>query len=355
VAVTEQDISAELEVIRAKFGLPALGAALFSDTKVLAIGASGVRAMKHPEKVTVDDLWHLGSCTKAMTATLIGTMVEKGELSWDQTLEESLPNLAKDMHADFRKVTIRQLLTMSGGIPTDLSFDGLWGKLWERKGTFTDQRRELARAVLTRAPVNKPGTTMLYANASVAIAGLIAEEKTGIAWEELVTQRVFAPLGITKAGFGAPGDRKEISQPRGHLASDDAKEPGTDADNPPAIGPAGTVHMSMRDWAKFLMAHARSGEGTPALLKPETFKLLHTPILNGYGMGWGTAERGWGGHVITHSGSNTMWYCVTWVSPEKKFGVLVCTNTAQHNAAGATDEAAAMLIRWQETHPSTPR
>jgi hypothetical protein len=50
-----------------------------------------------------------------------------------------------------------------------------------------------------------------------------------------------------------------------------------------------------------------------------------------------------------------MWYCVTWLSPEKKFGVLVCTNTAQHNAPGATDEAAALLIHWHETHANSAR
>ena len=336
----ETDISAKLEEVRAKYKLPALGAALFSTDKVLAIGATGVRAMGHDEKVTTDDLWHMGSCTKAMTATLIATLVEKGELSWETTLEEGLPDLAKDMNPGFKKVTLRQLLTMTAGVPSDLSFDGLWGRLWERTGTPTDQRRQLARGILTRPPIHEPGSKMLYANASFAIAGLIAEEKTKTAWEILIAERVFTPLGMTHCGFGTPGDVETISQPRGHSAEDQPMF----SDNPPAIGPAGTTHMAMRDWAKFLMLHVRSGDGPHELLKPETFTTLHTPVLDGYAMGWAATERPWGGHVLTHNGSNTMWLCVTWLSPEKKFGLLVVTNTRAHDAGKACDDVAGMLI-----------
>lgn len=349
-AGAEIDISEKLEAVRAKYKLPAIGAALFSADRVLAIGATGVRAMGHEEKVTTDDLWHLGSCTKAMTATLIGAMVEKGELTWETTLEEGLPDLAKEMDPGFKKVTIRQLLTMTGGVPSDLSFDNLWGKLWERKGTCTDQRRQLARGVLTRPPIHEPGSKMLYSNASFAIAGLIAEEKTKTAWETLIAERVFTPLGMSHFGFGAPGEAKEMSQPRGHNADDKPQF----SDNPPAIGPAGTTHMPMRDWAKFLMLHVRSGDGPKEIMKPETFTQLHTPVLNGYAMGWATGKRGWGGNILNHNGSNTMWLSVTWLSPEKKFGLLVCTNTAAHDAGRACDEVSQLLIQMHESGAGQP-
>ena len=340
----EVDISEKLETVRSKYKLPALGAVLFSAGKVLAIGATGVRALGHDEKVTFSDLWHIGSCTKAMTATLIATMVEKGELSWETTLEEGLPDLAKEMNPAFKKVTLRQLLNMTAGVPSDLSFDGLWGKLWERKGSFTDQRRQLARGVLSRPPLHEPGSKMLYANASFAIAGLIAEERTKTAWETLIAQRVFTPLGMTQFGFGAPGDSDSVSQPRGHNKDDKAIMPGVQADNPPAIGPAGTAHMAMRDWARFLMAHVRSGDGTSEILTPATFTELHKPVLDGYAMGWAATERPWGGHVLNHNGSNTMWLSVTWLSPEKKFGLLVCINTTAHDAGKACDDVGRMLI-----------
>ncbi len=332
-AQAEIDITERLETVRAKFKLPALGAALFSGDKVLAIGATGLRAIGHDEKVTIDDLWHLGSCTKAMTATLIATMVEKGELSWDTTLEQGLPELAKEMDAGFKPVTLRQLVTMTAGVPQHLD-------LKDVSGEPTQQRVLVAKRCLSRPPVNTPGSTMLYSNSSFAIAGLIAEIKTGKAWESLIAERVFTPLEITHFGFGAPGAADSFLQPRGHLADDSPIH----GDNPPAIGPAGTCHMAMRDWAKFLMAHVRSGESVPELLKPESFTTLHTPLLDGYAMGWATAQRPWGGNVLNHNGSNTLWLSVTWLSPDKKFGLLVCTNTAAHDAAQACDQVAQMLI-----------
>jgi CubicO group peptidase (beta-lactamase class C family) len=350
------DLSASLEAVRVKYHLPALGAALFTDHDIVAIGSTGVRAMGSTDKVTNDDLWHLGSCTKAMNATLIGEMVQKGELSWDLKLADALPELASSMHEQFKTVTLRQLLNMTAGVPSDLSADGLWGKLWKREGSPTEQRKQLAAAVLSHAPLTEPGTKFLYANASIAIAGYIAEVKTGQAWEKLIAERVFLPLKITSAGFGAPGENQAgVAQPRGHDAADKSVEPGLQADNPPAIGPAGTVHMSMPDWAKFLMLHVRAGsEGE--LLSASTMKTLHSPVLDQYAMGWMATKRSWGGDVLNHAGSNTMWYCVTWLSPEKKFGLLVCTNTAQHDAAKACDEVAGILVKrgtaLGEKHPA---
>ena len=48
--------------------------------------------------------------------------------------------------------------------------------------------------------------------------------------------------------------------------------------------------------------------------------------------------------MLTHNGSNTMWFCVTWLAPEKGFAVLVTTNVGGDEAGKATDEAAAALI-----------
>jgi CubicO group peptidase (beta-lactamase class C family) len=67
---------------------------------------------------------------------------------------------------------------------------------------------------------------------------------------------------------------------------------------------------------------------------------------NRYAMGWGVAERDWaGGRVLTHTGSNTMWFAVTWIAPEKDFAVLVCCNAAGEKATKACDRAASALIQ----------
>jgi CubicO group peptidase (beta-lactamase class C family) len=340
------DLAELLEPIREKHELPAMGGAIVVGDAVTAIGATGLRQKGKKERVTVDDLWHLGSCTKAMTATLIARLVEKGELSWDTTIEAAFPKLKK-IDDGFRPVTLELLLGNRGGAPADLSADGLWAKLQQRKGSHRAQRRTLVEAVLAKPPASDPGTTNLYSNAGFAIAGAAAEVSQDAAWEDLLREHVFEPLGMKSGGFGPPGSKKKVDQPRGHMPTGYAVVPGPLADNPPAIGPAGTVHATLRDWAKFVSAHLTGAKSDGSFLRPETFEKLHT-ALDGqtYALGWVTAKRGWGGGpVLWHNGSNTMWYCVTWIAPEKDFAVLVTSNQGGPKAREAADEAIGALIQ----------
>jgi len=349
-----RDLSGVLAPILEKYKLPCLGGAIVASDRLVAIGAVGHRLVGDEAPVTTSDLFHLGSCTKAMTATLIATLIEEGKLSWTTTLKEALPGLAPRMDPAYLPVTIEQLLTHRAGIPGDLNFDGLWGRLWQRHGTPTEQRAALAEGVLTHKPVHDPGGQFLYANAGFAIAGYIAELRTGKAWEDLMRERVFGPLGMSSAGFGAPGVAGKADQPRGHSKDRTPVEPGPNADNPPAIGPGGTVHCSLADWGRFIALHLRGEKADQKLgdvtLRRETFAKLHTPVKGkgaDYAMGWGVANRPWAGTpgvTLTHSGSNTMWFCVCWLAPEKGFAVLVTTNIADDKAGKACDEAASALI-----------
>lgn len=355
-AIAASDAEAVLERLRDRGNLPALGAAIFTGEKIEWMGVVGVRAVGHEEKATVDDLWHLGSCTKSMTGTLIAEMCEKGELAPTMTMAQGFPGLAESMDARYRTVTLAQILTMTAGVPAELSKDNLWGRLWKQNGTVVEQREELTKAVLSWAPKQEPGTKFEYANASFAIAGHLAEVNAAKPWEDLMRERLFAPLGITSAGFGAPGaatSAGKADQPWGHrvrekgsreLVAFDPSSPGSD--NPPAISPAGRVHMTMTDWAKYLMLHVRRGAGEPSIMKRASFDLMQTPPEGrDYAWGWGTASRPWGGRALTHSGSNTMWFCVTWVSPEKGFGVLVVTNVSMPDTPKVCDEVSWTLIQ----------
>lgn len=342
-------VEAVLEPIRAVRDIPGLAAAVIRGEDVVAIGAVGVRRAGDPKPVTVDDRFHLGSCTKAMTATLIAQLVEEGSLSWSTTLAESFPELASTMHSDYRNVTLEQLLAHRGGVPTDLNAGGLWMRLWRHTGTPVEQRRTLVEGVLTSAPQAPPGTQFIYANGGYAIAGAIAEKKTGKPWEDLMTQRLFEPLGMNSAGFGAPGDAEKLDQPWGHRLAGGKLvpvAPGPMSDNPAAIGPAGTVHATLPDWARFISLHLRGAQSSGRLLKPDTFRKLHTPVSGqDYALGWIVTDRPWGGTVFTHAGSNTMWYCVAWLAPQKNFAVIVACNRGDEAAAKGCDEVAWGLIQ----------
>ena len=352
------DLTALLTKIHADAGVPALGGAIVTTKGLVAIGAVGKRVQGENEDVTKDDLWHLGSCTKAMTATLLAKLDEEDKLPLDTTLAKAFPKSARKQHETWRDVPISLLLQHRAGAPSDLSFDGLWMRLVGWKGTARDSRALLTAEVLAREPESTPGTEYLYSNAGFAIAGHAAEKRMDAPWENLLRREVFAPLEMSSAGFGAPGDAKKRDQPFGHRAVPTGAfpvPPGPFGDNPAAIGPAGTVHASLADWAKFVRLHlrgARQEEGL--LLRPETFKTLHTPADDQqYAMGWIVGRRSWAkgegdggvGRVLTHSGSNTMWYCVTWIAPERGFAVLATCNMGGDTASKACDDVSAALIR----------
>lgn len=336
-----------LEKIRGKYNLPSLAGAIIEGNQLVASGAVGVRKAGDPELVTVNDQYHLGSCTKAMTATLIALLVEQGKLRWNTTIGEIFPELVPRMDPAYRGVTVEQLLTHRGGVPADLSPGGLWARLWRQSGTPTQQRSVLVEGVLTTRPEAQPGTKFIYSNGGYAIAGAMAERVTGTPWEEMMRTMLFAPLHMGSAGFGAPGNAEAMNEPWGHTIKGGRitpVRPGRRADNPVAIAPAGRVHASMADWASFTALHLIGHQGKGSLLKPESFVKMHAPV-GDYAMGWRVLHRPWGGQVLTHAGSNTMWYCVVWIAPEKNFAVLAATNAGGDRCDKATDEAAWALIQ----------
>lgn len=276
---------------------------------------------------------------------MMAVLVEEGLLSWQTTLADIFPVLENTMHPDWRSVTVEMLLTHRGGASSNLidGYPELWERLVSREGSPTEQRRALVEEVTRRPPEVRPGTQYVYSNAGYAIAGAMAETVTGISWEELMRTRLFGPLGMHSAGFGAPRGTVTLDQPLGHDKNGRPVEPGPHADNPRGIAPAGTVHLTIEDWAKYARFHVRGAAGNADMLDAETFKALHQPYGNGnppYAMGWEvTDEAGPNVHVLTHTGSNTLWYSMIWMPLEHGFAILVVTNQGGDRAREAVDQA----------------
>jgi len=339
-----------LEAIRAKAHLPALAAAVVRSNTIVAAGAVGLLKDGSPEKVTVDDKFHIGSCTKSMTATLAGMLVEQGDLAWETTIGQAFPDWRATIHPAYTNVNLEQLLSHRGGVPGDLTPNGLWKSVWQHSSEPpTEQRIFLARELLKKAPATPPGKVFQYANAGYTIAGVMIEQREHKPWEELLTRRLFEPLGMKSAGFGAPATPGKVDQPWGHVFRDGklvSIPPAPSGDNPAAIGPGGTVHCSVLDFARYANFHLQGDRGTGKLLKKETFAKLHTPIPGQeYALGWIVVQRPWAkGRALTHMGSNTMNTAVVWIAPEVDFAVVVMTNLGGKEAEAACDHVASALI-----------
>lgn len=336
------DMTQILETIRKDHNLPALAAVVVKDGQICNRAAVGVRKWDDPTPVTTNDLFHIGSCTKSMTATLAAMLIEEGKLRWDTTIAEVFPEMKGLMRPQYENVTVEQLLTHRGGVPTDPP-PVAWKRAWEQQGTPTEQRYAFIQAVLSRPPAADPGTKMVYSNQGYAIVGAMLEKVTGTPWETLITERLFKPLHMDSAGFGPPGTPGLVDQPWGHVKKLFVTVP-IQADNPPAIAPAGRVHCTLDDLARFTIFHMSQTNG---LLKPETMARLHTPPDGGdYACGWVVVKRSWaGGKAMMHNGSNTMWYVVMWLAPKKDFSVVVGTNIAGPDAEQGCDEVASAMIR----------
>ena len=343
-----------LAKVRREHRVPGIVAAVVTSGGLRACGADGKRSAGSSPRVTTTDRFHLGSCTKSMTATLCAMLVEQGKLTWDQTPANTWPNLAPKFHASLRDITLKQLLCHRSGLPNDNAPDiKIWPKVMALTGDLRDQRRSFVEINLARPSAHEPGRIYAYSNAGFVIAGAMAEAATGESYESLMRSMLFRPLGMTSVGFGPP----ESGQPLGHdaiLGLYTPVKPGPGADNPPVIAPAGTVHCSTEDWAKYAQLHLAAARGTAKMLTADSFEVLHSdPYKQDYGFGWAVVHEEWGGGpVFAHDGSNGRWYAVIVIAPKRDIAILVATNAADGTAQSACRETIhALRKRYADESP----
>ncbi|MEM8711640.1 MAG: serine hydrolase domain-containing protein, partial [Planctomycetota bacterium] len=292
-------------------GAPGAVGAVLKLGEPIRVGAFGVRKAGVDTAIEPEDLVHIGSDTKAMTAVLVARLVQQGKLRWDATVGETLKSIADEIDPGFRSVTVTQLLQHTAGVPSDA--EDWWAYPDEE---LRERRLRLARDGMKRAPEAEPGTRHQYSNLSVMIAGAMAEVACDKEWETLMREEVFQPLGMDSAGFGVPGTLGRVDQPWGHGEDDEGAFVPVQLDNDPALGPAGTVHLSMSDWGRFVSVFLMPAEGSSetlaesddgAFLSADSRTRLLTSGVKGgnYGMGWIVVQRPWAqGDALTHAGSN---------------------------------------------------
>ncbi len=356
-----------LEETRAKHGLPAVWAvkATLSDGEVsenLVLAASGLRRANATMQVCDKDLIHLGSCTKAMTATLIAQLISCGKLDWDTKLREIFDDMEQLQAGVWGQVTVRQLLEHRSGAPKDLNWYGI-----QRKHPHDPIAGRRAVLEWLQARQRSADSQYSYSNIGYCLLGHIVEHLEQQSWERVIKARLFIPLEMDSAGFGPVIGQEALFQLWGHKAKSSftglsqgllsgSSQAGWEPkriDNAVPLGPAGRCHMTMKDWAKFVTLFASANPPIEKLgIKKETWReLTRTKVTSGerYAGGWILVDREWGGgEVLNHAGSNTTWYCVAWVAPKREFFVLVATNCFGSVPPQACDSIAAELITTKD-------
>ena len=374
---------------------------------VAAIGAVGQRRCDLPTAVTVDDCWQYGSNTKAMTAFLVNTHVQLNHLRWntliadvwpylpwaDRTSEQAVTPIrsgayfgnsqfARDsvIHPSWRHVTVAHLLTHTSGLDYSvIKYGAIKAEMHRHESAVANRynitkensppatvpypipSRQYFLNKMLSSPIHGPPsptspalTGFFYCNYNYIILGAIVEEVEGRAWEIIMAERVFRPLGMTSAGFGVPEtaiDRhtKTPTQPWGHSCYNKKFKP-TQKDNPEGTGPCGRVRSSLIDWAKFIALQLTEGKGAQLenILEPNIWRAVHAPYtfpssavsgpatfnysLSGYGCSLNPHVPG--GLKLSHSGSNGWWksQCAFFPRAQIPFAILVLTNSKSPEA-----------------------
>ncbi|WP_312164281.1 serine hydrolase domain-containing protein [Phenylobacterium sp.] len=317
-------------------GVPALAAAVVTRAGLVWSGAQGVRRKRGGTPVTHGDRWHLGSNAKAMTAALYARLVQAELARWDAPLTDFFPDLRLDPAWD--TVTAVDLMRHRSGLKDRGLVDARRAARRSPRSVL-DQRTELAARALG-APPEGPAKRFAYANANYILAGAAIERITGQCWEDAIRTWLLAPLGMNSAGYGAPRGEN----PWGHRAGllglgvGEAIDPALPhADNPAVLGPAGTLHMTLADQARFVRLFLNDGAGFLTRTSISTLTTAPTGEQNDYALGWGVFQhRPWArGPVLLHEGSNTLWHAVAVVAPQRGLAVMTAAN-----AAGAGSRAA---------------
>jgi len=354
-------------------GIPGLVAVATRSEGTIESAVFGSRRRDHLDLVAPTDLFHIGSNTKAMTATLIAILVEEGTLSWDTKLLDIFPEWSAEIHPDYRQVTLADLLLCRAGVPEYSNFSYLfsddpihrddgsehvqqdkteWHEMTSLPGTPSDQRRQFARIVLSRRPAVGPQTHFLYSNASYGIAGAMVERVTGESWESLMRARLFEPLGI-HATFDWPAS-DDPQQPWGHFQSKSGAQPHDPHDSyrlPACLAPGGGLSMSIEDYAKFLRLHLQGLQGHNGLLRAKTIQYLHTKPESadenaiGFAFGWG---------LVAYEGCPSSWcegsagtfYAGAVILPSKDLAMAVFANTGIRRAGAGGIE----ILKWGPHH-----
>ncbi len=338
----ELDISELLTPAINAGSAPGLFAAIIDEQGVRAIGAEGIRRQGHPEAVSIGDILRIGSETKAMTSTMLATLVEDGTFvnGWNTTIADVFPELLASIHQDYHSVTVSELVRMRSGIARNPSN---WNA-YSNNPDLVEQRYNILRDNLANAPAGAVGDH-LYSNLSYMVAGAMAEKLTGKSWETLMEERLFTPLGMTTVVYGPQTSQTNgIASTWGHRPDGSGGWIPVQFDEAATGAPAGSnLHMSIQDWAQFISLWFTNKE--PAILNRRALNELSTPHSGNYAAGWNVHRHNWaGGTILVHAGSSGNWQAMVWIAPERGLAYVALANARGSGVIGSFEEIIASFV-----------
>lgn len=310
--------------IRKSNNIPEISYAVISGNKTLEISAIGLHSVNLKDGATLNDRFHIGSNTKAMTAFIIAKYVENGKLKWNTKFFDLFPSLKQTSKPEYYDITLEKLLSHQAGIqPFQGENDP---SVPDFKGNPQEKRNQFGKFVLTldSAKINSEHK-YVYSNAGYTLATMMVEKVTGKSWEQLVDKVFNKDLKLDV----------KLSWPENQIAKDTW---GHSFENNKLIPvpsntdyhldytePAGDINIKLTDYIKFIQLHIQGLEGHDNYLKASTYQFIHKGI-EGYSLGWFNSYEN-NQDFSTHSGTAGTYYTIVSIDRKKFIGYIIFTNS----------------------------
>lgn len=320
----------QIELLMGQWNLPGLSVAIVKDGEVVMTKGYGKRDIAGDLSMTDETVLPIGSTTKSFTALILGMLVDEGKLEWDKPVKDYIPWLKLSNPDLTERVTVRDLLSHRTGMPK-YDVHGVFCTKDDRKAMVEDLQYLQTNAEL--------GAVLQYSNQMVMLAGYVAEVLTGKTWEELVKERIWAPLGMdnTNATISELLACPEIS--KGYLFNG-VENMETAYLSLKGIGPAGAINSSAKDMANYLLFQLGDGSWKgDSLVSAANLDEMHSVQMNGtpyfwkldeiseanYGLGW-FVDVYRGKRMVSHGGNTLGFSTLMTLLPEEDFGVILISN-----------------------------
>lgn len=309
--------------IRNVYGIPEISYAVVDSKSTLEIAALGRHSIELQDPATLNDRFHIGSNTKAMTAFMIAKYVEKGKLQWTTKFFDLFPEWKEKSKPEYGNITLQDLLSHKAGIHP---FQGEGDPpIPDFKGTNQEKRKQFGQFVLSLEPLKLDDQNpFIYSNAGYTLANLMLEKATGKSWEQLL-EKVFNKDLKLNVKLSWPENQKR-KDTWGHSAEEGKLKaiPSTFDYHLDYTEPAGDINIKLKDYLKFIQLNLKGLEGQDNYLKSETYTFIHKGIEH-YSLGWFNIYEA-GKELSTHSGTVGTYYTLVHIDRIKGKAYIIFTN-----------------------------
>jgi CubicO group peptidase (beta-lactamase class C family) len=324
--------------IRKAYNIPEISYAVIDAKSTLEIAALGRHSVNLPDTATLNDRFHIGSNTKAMTGFIIAKYVEEGKLQWTTKFFEVFPEWKENSKPEYANITLQDLLSHRAGIwPFQGENDP---EIPDFKGTKQEKREQFGRFVLTLEPIfPDKQNPFIYSNAGYTLATLMLEKRTGKSWEQLV-DKVFNKDLKLNVEFSWPENQKQ-KDTWGHSYENGKliPVPSTVDYHLDYTEPAGDINIKLKDYIKFIQLNLQGLNGENNYLKADTYEFIHKGIEN-YSIGWFNIFEN-GKEFSTHSGTARTYYSLVQIDRINGKAYIIFTNSFSQD----TQQGVKLLMR----------